>query len=247
MMKQDANRDAAPDSIVALVVPLMKHITNKIRILFQLQRGLLFQYGWLRSWWIGRPVDAMGAPLPWITYPAIDFISQFDFSDASVFEWGSGFSTLWWSRRCRQITTVESNLPWVPYIKDLLPETVEIIVTPLDADAEIDALLNHHSVQHDVFVIDNHGPFRWRCAEAAASKLARGGLIILDNSDQCPRACEILRNRGLSQIDFTGFAPGNGYAQATSIFFKEPLKFRTCNKSQPHISPAQPNPPWPHC
>jgi hypothetical protein len=92
-------------------------------------------------------VDASGDPLPWITYPAIDFLSQFDFSEASVFEWGSGFSTLWWSKRCKQIASVESNSPWAPYIKRLLPPSVELIVTTLDADAEIRALLEHHTAE----------------------------------------------------------------------------------------------------
>lgn len=225
----------------------MSPIMDKVRLLFQIERGLLFQYGWLRSWWVGRPVDASGAPLPWITYPAIDFLSQFDFSSASVFEWGSGFSTLWWSKRCKRITTVESNQEWVPYIKSLLPDSVELIVTPLNAEAEIEVLIKHSVVQRDVFVIDNYGPFRWRCAEAAANNLADGGFIILDNSDQCPRACETLRRKGFTQVDFTGFAPGNGYAQATSIFFRETFKFRSRGINQPHLSPAQPNPPWEGC
>jgi hypothetical protein len=143
----------------------MKRITNKLRPLLQIQRGFLFQYGWLRSWWKGRPVDARGDPLPWITYPAIDFLSQFDFSDASVFEWGSGFSTLWWSQRCRRIASVESNQNWIPYISRLLPKSVDLLLTPLDAKSEIEALTKHHTVKNDVFVIDNHGPFRRYCAK----------------------------------------------------------------------------------
>jgi hypothetical protein len=225
----------------------MNRVATKIRVLFQIQRSLLFKYGWLRAWWKGRSVDAAGNPLPWITYPAIDFLSQFDFADASVFEWGSGFSTLWWSKRCKQIASVESNPPWVPYIKRLLPASVELIVTPLDADAEIRALLEHHSVENDVFVIDNNGPFRWRCAEVASANLAKGGIIILDNSDQCQRACETLRHAGLVQIDFTGFAPGAGYAQTTSIFFRESFRFRNRGPNHPQLSPAQPNPPWEEC
>jgi len=226
---------------------LMKEIKNKLRLLLQIQRGFLFQYGWLRSWWKGRPVDARGAPLPWITYPAIDFLSQFDFSDASVFEWGSGFSTLWWSQRCRRIASVESNQDWAPYIKQLLPKSVDLLVTPLDADSEIEALTKHHTVRNDVFVIDNYGPFRRYCAEAAAKNVTEGGLIVLDNSDQCPRAAEVLRIRGFTQIDFTGFAPCNGYAQSTSLFFRQYLKFATTQKDQPRLSPAQPNPPWKDC
>lgn len=225
----------------------MNGLMTKARIFFQLQRGLLFRYGWLRSWWKGKPVDAQGRALPWLAYPAIDFLSQFDFSEASVFEWGSGFSTLWWSARCRQVTTVESNVKWIPYLRDLLPPSVEFLETPLEVQSEIAALKNHPRTHHDVIVIDNHGPFRWQCAAAAIEHLDQGGMIILDNSDQCLKACQVLRDQGLVQIDFTGFAPSNGYAQTTSIFFRGYLKFRTPNLTQPHPSPAQPNPPWKDC
>jgi hypothetical protein len=235
------------NDIGAKYEPPMKKALTKVRVLFQVQRSLLFKYGWLRAWWRGRSVDANGDPLPWITYPAIDFLSQFDFTDASIFEWGSGFSTLWWSKRCRQIASVESSPPWVPYIRKLLPETVELIVTPFDVDAEISALLQHHTVQNDVFIIDNNGPFRWRCAEVASANLAPGGLIILDNSDQCQRACEILRGEGLVQIDFTGLVPGAGYAHTTSIFFRGSFRFRNHGSQYPQLSPAQPNLPWAEC
>ena len=225
----------------------MKRTLNQIRLLLQVQRGLLLRYGWLRSWWLGRSVDSSGAPLPWITYPAIDFISQFDFSDATVFEWGSGYSTLWWAPRCKHIASVESSPSWVPYIKRLLPASVELIVTSLDVEAEIDALLLRTDKQHDIFVIDNNGPFRWRCAEVASSNLAPGGFIILDNSDQCQKACAVLRDAGLVQIDFTGFAPGGGYAQSTSIFFRESFRFRSRGIYRPELSPAQANRPWQDC
>lgn len=222
----------------------MQQFLNKLRCVAQIQRGLLFKYGWLRSWWKGRPVDASGAPLPWLSYPAIDFLSQFDFSDSSVFEWGSGFSTLWWTSRCKHIASVESNQKWIPYIKTLLPDSVELIVTPLDVDAEVAAFVKHACAEYDVIVIDNYGTFRWRCADASVKKLAQGGMVILDNSEQCLKACEVLRGHRLVQIDFTGFAPSAGYAQTTSIFFRGFLKFKPLKDFQPHGGPAQPNGPW---
>lgn len=222
----------------------MKQALNKLRELAQIQSSLLFRYGWLRSWWVGKPVDASGAPLPWLSYPAIDFISQFDFSDATVFEWGSGYSTLWWAPRCKHIVSVESNPQWLPYIKKLLPDAVELIETALDVETEVGAFLNREAAKYDVIVIDNYGTFRWKCADAAVGKLAAGGMIILDNSEQCLRACEVLRGHGLVQIDFTGFAPSNAYAQTTSIFFREALKFRSRDDFRPHQGPAQPNGPW---
>src|SRR5689334_2540583 len=49
-------------------------LVGKARVFAQMQHGLLFQYGWLKSWWQSKPVDANGHPLPWLTYPAIDSI-----------------------------------------------------------------------------------------------------------------------------------------------------------------------------
>jgi hypothetical protein len=71
--------------------------------------------------------------------------------------------------------------------------------------------------------------------QLAADHLLPGGMIILDNSDQCLKACETLRALGFTQIDFTGFIPGGGYAQATSIFFKCIFKFK--NKKVPATRP----------
>ena len=218
----------------------------RIRTFLQLQRGLLFRYGWLRALRLGRPVDAKGDPLPWITYPAIDFLSQFDFTDASVFEWGSGFSTLWWAKRCRSITTVESNPKWIPYIRPMLPASIRFLTPAFTESEEVKALHNEHRI-YDVIVVDNNGPFRPACAEAAVGRLAPGGIILLDNSDQCLKTCRILRNSGLTQIDFTGFVPGNGYAHCTSVFFKNTIRFSVSGGPQPHQSPAQPNPPWEGC
>jgi len=129
-------------------------------------------------------------------------------------------------------------------MKTLLPDTVEFIVTPLDVDAEVDIFDKNAIDQYDIIVIDNYGTFRWRCAEVAVRKLAQGGMIVLDNSEQCLKACEVLRSHGLVQIDFTGFVPSNGYAQTTSIFFRSFLKFKPLENYQPHRGPAQPNPPW---
>jgi hypothetical protein len=135
----------------------------------------------------------------------------------------------------------------VPYIIKMLPPTVNFVNVPRELDAEIRAFVDSGVAEYDVISIDNNGSYRAACADVAVSKLAPGGLVLLDNSDQCPRSCQILRGHGLVQIDFTGYAPGGGYAQSTSIFFKDTLKFRTISGIQPKRSVSQPNPPWEVC
>ena len=219
---------------------------NKIRVFLQLQKSILWNYGWLKSWWYNKPIDNEKQPLPWITYPAIDFIKQFDFEHSRIFEWGSGNSTMWWSKRCKEIVSVESNANWYNLMKDKLPGNVKYLTCSIDLKEEMNLFLDSEGM-YDVIVVDHNGTFRRECCRIAPQKLNEGGLILLDNSDQCLFATEELRKSGFQQIDFAGIAPSCSYAQTTSIFFKGKLKFSTIEKYQPVKSVAQPNNPWENC
>ena len=63
------------------------------------------------------PVDNKDNPLPWFTYPAIEFISQFDLTDKFIFEWGSGNSSSFFAKRTKEIISIEDNEEW--YKKNL--------------------------------------------------------------------------------------------------------------------------------
>ena len=36
-------------------------------------------------------LDKEGNPIPWYTYPAIEYLSQFDYQDKKIFEFGCGY------------------------------------------------------------------------------------------------------------------------------------------------------------
>ena len=57
------------------------------------------QYRTMRRW---ECLDAGQSPIPWYTYPAIEFLNQIDFSVKSVFEFGSGNSTRYWAKRAEK-------------------------------------------------------------------------------------------------------------------------------------------------
>src|SRR5215470_11966850 len=77
---------------------------------------LCSKYGYLKSAVRNSAIDASSEPLPWYTYPAIEFISQFDFSSKSVFEYGSRNSTLFWSRLSTSVTSVEHDPKWLEIV-----------------------------------------------------------------------------------------------------------------------------------
>lgn len=61
--------------------------------------------GWLRSRRDKAAVDRSGQPLPWFTYPSVQFIATRIGRGLSVFEYGSGASTLWWAARVRTVVS----------------------------------------------------------------------------------------------------------------------------------------------
>jgi hypothetical protein len=75
-------------------------------------RVLWRDYAHVQSVKSQRAVDADGNPLPWYTYPAIEYLRQLDFSDKTVFEYGSGMSTVFWAGKAKHVVSVEDDEQW---------------------------------------------------------------------------------------------------------------------------------------
>jgi len=184
---------------------------------------LLYRHGQLNTFKENRPVDAERAPIPWITYPALEFLSQFDYAESDVFEFGSGNSTLFWARRARNVVSIETDKDWFATLNRDKPSNVQLF--HLEGADEFAGSILKARRAFDVIVIDS-AKHRYAAALNAVNAMSGGGMVILDNSDWYPNSCRLLRDAGLLQIDFHGLGPVNGYAWTTSIFFKERLKFR---------------------
>ena len=200
---EEAARRVLPRSIAR---PL-----GAIRVLIAV-RYLLVDHGLFRSMRTQRSVDAAGRPIPWYTFPAIAWLDELDFSDAEVFEYGSGHSTLWWQERARGVTSVEHDPDWYAEVDQRVGAST-VLLLETDPDRYVAAA---EDGSYDVVVID--GVHRPGCAEVAASVLRPGGLLILDNAERYPQLSQRLRTLGLIEIDFTGFSPVNYYISTTSVF-----------------------------
>ena len=157
-------------------------------------------------------VDYNGEPIPWITYPAFEFLSQLDWSALDIFEWGSGNSTLFYANRAAGVVSIDDKSKWTELVSGIA--NVQSVCCGPDSYAE--QILNYGVF--DVIVID--GIRRLSCSKLAYRHLKPGGMIVLDNSDWYVDALELLSDiRGLIRVDFSGFGPINNYAWTTSIFF----------------------------
>ena len=180
-------------------------------------------------------LDKDGCPIPWYTYPAIEYLEQFDFSDKDIFEYGCGYSSLFWASRARTVTSVEDTPEW--YEKWLNEFTQAGISLRLRDESEYANTIREDMKMYDVIIID--GKRRKECAQTALSRLKTGGLIILDDSDRTNKSDEYaaaiatLKQAGLLQVDFYGFCPMDCFTKATSLFFHRDFNFQTRAQRQP--------------
>jgi hypothetical protein len=194
-------------------------------------RVLLRDYGHLRSVATESAIDGAGDSQPWYTYPAIDYLTQLDLRDRTVFEFGAGMSTLFWARVAKRVVSVEDNDDWYATVARQAPSNARIVFEP-DLRRFVETI-HDAGERFDIVVVDGaaRGGTRLRCCRAAVDALREGGFIILDNADWLPESTRFLREQGLLQVDMTGFAPICGHVQTTSIFFDrgfrtEPLRDR---------------------
>jgi hypothetical protein len=173
--------------------------------------------------------DASGAEIPWFTYPAIEYLKQLDFSEKSVFEYGSGNSTVFWSKRCQSLASIEDNPEWFQQVKCRLPGNVSYRLCP-QRETYV-ASIYGYEMKFDVIVVD--GNHRYDCAKAALSCLSETGLIILDNSDWHERTSKLLRDADLIEVDFSGFGPIVGFTTTTSIFLSRKVNLKPAGVRQP--------------
>jgi hypothetical protein len=176
---------------------------------------LTVRYGYLRTVARNDCTDADGQPIPWYTYPALEFLRQLDFRERSVFEYGSGNSTLFWSRIAGRVVSVEHEREWFERMHAIAPANCEMLFED-DAERYVNTI-GAKGGPFDVIVID--GQSRLRCALTAVASLREGGLIILDNSDWFPQTSAALRASNLIEVDMSGFGPINDYTSTTSLYF----------------------------
>jgi hypothetical protein len=177
----------------------------------------------------GRPVRADGSAIPWFTFPAIEFLEQFDFSDADVFEYGSGNSTLYWQNRVASLVSIEDDPEWYQEVKNAIVSQVVDYRMITDPETYVASIAGG---AYDIVIID--GSHRERCVAPAAEALKPGGFVILDNADWFPGAAAELRSHGLIEVDFTGIAPLNAYTSTTSLFLHPAVSLRP-NGPQPRV------------
>lgn len=184
---------------------------------------LLFSYrsGHFLSSFKISAVSKKGEPIPWYTYPCIDFLTQRSFSNKKILEFGGGQSSLWWAHRAESVLTFEGNQQWYSKINQLMPENVDLRLVSMRDRAscvsDIRAIISENpDIKYDVVVID--GLYREQMIDIAKDVVADQGVIVVDNADGYD-IYQGFMDTSLNRVDFFGYAPGVVLPHSTSIYF----------------------------
>lgn len=87
------------------------------------KHSILHKTGWVDSFILGYPCRSDGKPLPWMNYSIISFLEQRLNKTMRVFEFGSGYSTLFYARFVESVVAVEHNREWFETIVPFHPKS----------------------------------------------------------------------------------------------------------------------------
>lgn len=187
--------------------------------------------GYYRSAFKMAAVSKSGEPIPWYTYPAIDFLKVRNFQDKTVLEFGGGQSSLWWAKKAKQVVTLEGDKEWYEKIRDQMPDNVALSYVSMQSReinvAEVRQTLDaQEQAQYDVIVID--GLYRYEMISIAIEHLSDEGFIVCDNAEGYDFHEGFLaasKAKPLCRVDFFGNAPGVVLPHATSLYFRPSSSF----------------------
>ena len=189
------------------------------------------KYGHKLSLKLKESVDKYGNPIPWFTYPAIEFLSQFSLKNKKVFEWGCGNSSLFFLNNEAIVTSVECDQKWFNKNHSKKINNYNLIFSEKES---IHDIINNLDQKYDIILVDDKN--RYNCCKEAVKHLNNDGFIILDNSDWYPKSAAFLREKGFFEIDMHGLGPINNYTWTTSFFFKTKTNLISKQSRQPSLS-----------
>jgi hypothetical protein len=194
---------------------------RKIRTLLSFGiKGYLTETGWFKAYRSRSPVGADGEPIPWVTYSFIDFIAERIQKKHTVFEFGSGNSTLYYAKRAQRVVSVEHDKAWFDKISGSGPENSEIIFCELRKDGDYSRMPLSLKLKFDIIIVD--GRDRVSCCYHSPEALTEQGVVVLDDSERAAYhpAREFLLGNGFKELSFSGISPGLFYRKSTSVFYK---------------------------
>ena len=175
----------------------------------------IFNFKYYKRWrsYLKVGKSSISDRLPWITFPAIDFLKKNLKPEFKIFEYGGGGSTLFFLDRVKEVVTIEHNEEWFNILQKnintdisrkwngnfILPESNNIqhslSISNPDHYFSDDSGFSTMTFKNYVSYIDQFadkyfdvvlidGRARTSCLKHAVSKIKKGGFLVIDNTER---------------------------------------------------------------
>jgi len=193
-------------------------------ILLYSKKSYLNNTGYMKSVIEEKPMDNDGNPIPWMNFNVVDFLKDRLTKEMSLFEYGSGFSTQFYAKNVKNVTSIEHDDGWYKIISEQVPNNCKVIYKEYNKQLmgeQYSMAINDTDLKYDVVIVD--GRDRVNCIKNSIHNLDDKGILILDDSSRkrYKIGFEFLAEKGFRYITFSGLKATGIKEDSTTIFYRD--------------------------
>ncbi len=190
------------------------------KMLIRNPNSYLHLSGWMQSLEAKKPTDHNGNPIPWMNYSVVNILEERLTKDLNLFEFGSGYSTLFYAKKVRAVTSVEYDDGWLNIIKSQVPDNVNMIFKQQDVDGDYCRVINSTQEKYDVVIVD--GRDRVNCIKQSVLSLSASGVMLLDDSqrERYQEGIDFAKSHGFKALNLEGLKATGTEVDRTTIFYR---------------------------
>jgi protein-L-isoaspartate O-methyltransferase len=172
---------------------------------------------------VTRTVFHRYSRVPWLVFPAIDHLEPL-ISGRRVFEFGSGMSTLWFAKRCREVISVESDTHWHQVVTKQCRAMQNVRIIHATSKEDYLGAISSAGGKYDMILVD--GLYRNDCLDLARPYLNPGGLLVVDDTDMIPYLADRIKQLFSDSriLAFRGWVSGNLHPHETTMICDIPAQ-----------------------
>jgi hypothetical protein len=158
----------------------------------------------------------MGKEMPMLSIPFLDWFNSYIFKNYSFIEIGSGYSTEYFYSRVKNIISYETKIDFYNLLKNKIDSNIDYrFISMKDL---MHGNFELEKIEKTIVFIDNDLN-RYRSSLHLINKV-NPDIVILDNSESLPQACNMIYSLGYNEIPFWGIRPESPIEGCTSVFIK---------------------------
>lgn len=133
-----------------------------------------------------KGTDTLKVGYPWLAFGAIIALESIVNKKQKVLEFGSGGSTVFWAKNCKNVKSFETDEKWFKDVQKKLKRQKNIELLLRNQKQILRSLQSEPENHYDIVLIDIYPKHadRLTLANAAIPKIKPGGLLIIDNYEK---------------------------------------------------------------